>query len=69
MIVEELRESTYKEYLDWWQSANRCCKHLCQHGEDECDDRWETHNKQLQNIMAKLGQREYKTSFNKSRKV
>ena len=27
-IVEEI-QSDYKEHLEWWQAANKCCQNTC----------------------------------------
>ena len=39
MIVEEVRQSAYEEYLEWWKAANECCKLICEEpGHDEDGD-------------------------------
>lgn len=72
MIFEVFRESTYEEYLEWWKTANRCCKHICEYTHDDEYENygtWEKHNERVEDLMAKLGQRDYTNHFNKSRKV
>ena len=38
MIVEEVQQSAYEEYLEWWKAANECCKLICEEGHDEDGD-------------------------------
>ena len=30
MIANEVQQSAYEEYLDWWKAANECCKNICE---------------------------------------
>ena len=38
MIVKEVQQSAYEEYLEWWKAANKCCKNVCEHGHDQDGD-------------------------------
>ena len=38
MIVKEVQQSAYEEYLEWWKAANECCKITCDDGHDEDGD-------------------------------
>ena len=35
MIVKEVEQSAYEEYLEWWLAANECCRNICEQGHDE----------------------------------
>ena len=35
MIVREVEQSAYEEYLEWWLAANECCRNICEQGHDE----------------------------------
>ena len=40
IIVEEVQQSAYEEYLEWWKAANQCCKIICnnEHGHEDDGD-------------------------------
>lgn len=38
MILKEVQQSAYEEYLEWWKAANECCKCICEDGHDEDGD-------------------------------
>ena len=38
MIVEEVQQSAYEEYLEWWKAANKCCKMICDDDDEHEDD-------------------------------
>ena len=35
MIVKEVQQSAYEDYLVWWKAANECCKIICEEDHDE----------------------------------
>ena len=62
-IVNEI-QSDYVYALEWWQAANKCCLNRC-----ECDDARVEHEKRLERLMAKIGQRDYRNAFHKCKQV
>ncbi len=70
-IVEEI-QSDYKEYLEWWEAANKCCQNNCScydGSEEHHREHTREHNKRLWQLMAKIGQRGFVTPFHKCRQV
>ena len=57
-------QSSYNERLEWWQAANNCCenKYECGHGSVKHDSR-------IEGLMARIGQRCYRTDFHKRKQV
>ena len=62
-IIEEI-QSDYEDALEWWQAANNCCQNKC-----ECGHGSVKHEKRLERLMAKIGQRGYRTDFHKCKQV
>ena len=69
MIVKELQQSTHEEKLEWWKTANRCCKNLCECGDkNESGDGWNEHYDRVNLLQEKTKRFHCDHSFN-SKKV